>query len=91
MLKRTRKTLLQGLLMLSLCLGSKVSTRQRSTDSAVAYFAGGCFWCTESDFEKVYGVTEVISGFMGGNKANPAPCPWSLGLKWHLSCFVAQQ
>ena len=31
----------------------------------VAYFAGGCFWCTEADFEKIDGVGDVISGFMG--------------------------
>lgn len=37
-----------------------------------AYFAGGCFWCTETDFEKIDGVSEVISGFMGGKTANPA-------------------
>ena len=37
-----------------------------------AYFAGGCFWCTETDFEKIDGVFEVISGFMGGEKANPS-------------------
>ncbi len=39
--------------------------------SSVAYFAGGCFWCTESDFEKIPGVTSVISGYMGGNEPNP--------------------
>ena len=38
----------------------------------VAYFAGGCFWCTEADFEKIDGVGDVISGFMGGDKANPS-------------------
>ena len=38
----------------------------------LAYFAGGCFWCTEADFEKIDGVGDVISGFMGGKKANPS-------------------
>ena len=38
----------------------------------VAYFAGGCFWCTEADFEKIDGVSDVISGFMGGVKENPS-------------------
>ncbi|AZQ69439.1 peptide-methionine (S)-S-oxide reductase [Silicimonas algicola] len=38
---------------------------------ARAYFAGGCFWCVEADFEKVKGVSEVVSGFMGGTVANP--------------------
>ena len=36
-----------------------------------AVFAGGCFWCMESDFEKLEGVSEVISGFTGGTAKNP--------------------
>lgn len=36
-----------------------------------ATFAGGCFWCMESDFEKLDGVAEVISGFAGGREASP--------------------
>jgi len=36
-----------------------------------AVFAGGCFWCMESDFEKLDGVTDVISGFTGGTLENP--------------------
>lgn len=36
-----------------------------------AVFAGGCFWCMESDFEKLDGVIDVISGFTGGSLENP--------------------
>lgn len=36
-----------------------------------AIFAGGCFWCMESDFEKLDGVSDVISGFTGGTLLNP--------------------
>lgn len=32
-----------------------------------AVFAGGCFWCVESDFESVPGVGDVISGYAGGD------------------------
>lgn len=39
--------------------------------TALAYFAGGCFWCTESDFEKLPGVREVFSGYSGGSTTNP--------------------
>jgi len=39
---------------------------------AKAYFAGGCFWCTESDFESVPGVVEVVSGYAGGHVDNPS-------------------
>lgn len=36
-----------------------------------AILAGGCFWCMESDFEKLAGVTDVVSGFTGGSLKNP--------------------
>jgi len=37
-----------------------------------AIFAGGCFWCMEADFEKLEGVTDVVSGFSGGTIKNPS-------------------
>jgi len=42
-----------------------------TTDLERAYFAGGCFWCTESDFESVEGVVDAISGYAGGHVDNP--------------------
>jgi len=39
--------------------------------SAVATFAGGCFWCVEADFDKVEGVISTTSGYTGGRVANP--------------------
>jgi methionine-S-sulfoxide reductase len=38
---------------------------------AKATFAGGCFWCTESDFEKIPGVVSAVSGYAGGTKQSP--------------------
>jgi len=35
----------------------------------VAYFAGGCFWCTEASFERIEGVQAVVSGYSGGKKS----------------------
>ena len=40
-------------------------------EPAKAYFAGGCFWCMESDFQDREGVIDVISGFTGGTLKNP--------------------
>ena len=37
-----------------------------------ATFAGGCFWCVESDFDKVPGVISTTSGYTGGKVANPS-------------------
>ncbi len=43
----------------------------QAASAAKAYFAGGCFWCMEADFEKLAGVADVVSGFMGGSVENP--------------------
>lgn len=40
-------------------------------DTQTAVFAGGCFWCVESDFESVDGVDEVVSGYTGGTTEDP--------------------
>ena len=93
-MKQATKSFLQGLAMLSLCLAALVfanNHQQASTPvsmpaspPAIAYFAGGCFWCTESDFESVYGVSEVVSGFMGGPEKNPAYKQVAMGKTGHV-------
>jgi peptide methionine sulfoxide reductase msrA/msrB len=49
--------------------GATMDEPQKNLQTAT--FAGGCFWCVESDFEKVPGVVEVISGYIGGRGENP--------------------
>ena len=48
-----------------------------------ATFAGGCFWCTEEAFEKVPGVLEAVSGYMGGKVKNPSYEQVSTGRTGH--------
>lgn len=40
-------------------------------ETATAIFAGGCFWCMESDYQDYPGVIDVVSGFTGGTLKNP--------------------
>jgi peptide-methionine (S)-S-oxide reductase len=59
-----KQVILAALLMLSGATGEPAKAE-------TAIFAGGCFWCVESDFDKVKGVTSTISGYAGGTLENP--------------------
>lgn len=45
--------------------------QQTGTKTETAVFAGGCFWCVESDFDKVDGVLSTTAGYSGGRTQNP--------------------
>jgi peptide-methionine (S)-S-oxide reductase len=47
-------------------------THAQAVRAETAILAGGCFWCVESDMDKVKGVTSTISGYAGGTKPNPS-------------------
>ncbi|WP_077457690.1 peptide-methionine (R)-S-oxide reductase MsrB [Salinivibrio sp. IB872] len=49
-----------------------------------ATLAGGCFWCTESDLEKLDGVIDVVSGYSGGELENPTYKEVSSGTSGHI-------
>ena len=71
------KYLLPALLLLASCSSAQSADAPKNTpvplsgqtDSAI--FAGGCFWCVESDFEKLPGVIEAVSGYSGSDMINP--------------------
>lgn len=48
-----------------------VSTGTGRVATETAIFAGGCFWCTEADFEKLPGVISAESGYTAGKEVNP--------------------
>jgi len=64
----TRSGLLAGALLVATSL-APTSGNSQETKSAI--FAGGCFWCVESDFDKIDGVVETVSGYIGGTLENP--------------------
>ncbi|MDM4017357.1 peptide-methionine (S)-S-oxide reductase MsrA [Roseiconus lacunae] len=54
--------------------GATTLSSEQSTEDPeqlIATFAGGCFWCTEAVFERMEGVSDVISGYIGGHVPNP--------------------
>ena len=62
---------------------TKEKTMSNTQNIAIATFAGGCFWCTESDFEKLPGVLKVVSGYTGGTEVNPSYAEVSAGKTGH--------
>ena len=62
-----------ALLALLIVLGTAVHCdKAKAAQTETATFAGGCFWCVESDFESVPGVIEAVSGFTGGSVPDPS-------------------
>ncbi|MEZ6175719.1 MAG: peptide-methionine (S)-S-oxide reductase MsrA [Candidatus Scalinduaceae bacterium] len=57
------------------------------TESEKATFAGGCFWCMEHPFEKLEGVSEVLSGYTGGREENPTYGEVSSGATSHFEAI----
>lgn len=63
---------------------SDMSKTDANAKIEVATLAGGCFWCTESDLEKLPGVVDVVSGYAGGNVDNPSYKQVSSGKTGHI-------
>jgi peptide-methionine (S)-S-oxide reductase len=59
------------------------SAEKDSKETAVATFAGGCFWCMEAPFDDVKGVKSTTSGYTGGTKKNPTYHEVSAGKTGH--------
>jgi peptide methionine sulfoxide reductase msrA/msrB len=73
------------IILIAACAESKQPTKDlASSELSIATFAGGCFWCVESDFEKISGVHHVVSGFSGGSVVNPSYKQVSAGNTGHV-------
>ncbi len=75
------KMALTSALALGLALIAGAPVQAQPTAKAI--FAGGCFWCVESDFDKVAGVISTTSGYTGGKVANPTYQQVSSNLTGH--------
>ena len=91
---KTPQILLAALAGIALTIALTVSANNADSTMSVsaeqnepykkAYFAGGCFWCVESNYEKVDGVIEVISGYSGGKIKNPGYSQVASGTTEHV-------
>lgn len=76
---------LVGALAGAALLATPALAQQQGDDgTARAVFAGGCFWCVEADFDKVPGVLETTSGYVGGELENPTYEQVSSGATDHV-------
>ena len=78
-----RSKLAQPLIKALLFSAATAVSYQTLAEDQVAIFAGGCFWCMESDFEKLEGVNSVVSGYIGGHVPNPGYKQVSSGTTGH--------
>ena len=85
------KSFLMAMLLCMLPFASNAATAAPVAGKLeTAIFAGGCFWCTESDFEKLKGVKAVISGYTGGHVDQPSYAQVSSGATGHLEAVEVQ-
>lgn len=79
------KNFLKLLLIISFTFLYKGIYAEKSNPSILkkAVFAGGCFWCMEPPFDKLYGVISTTSGYTGGTKENPTYEEVSFGYTGH--------
>jgi len=65
-------------------IADEKQTTTMNINLEMATFAGGCFWCVEADLEKLSGVKEAISGYVGGHVNNPTYKQVSAGKTGHI-------
>jgi peptide-methionine (S)-S-oxide reductase len=68
-IRNLQRTLVVAVSLFVATIAYAAETSEKHYDTAI--FAGGCFWCVESDFDKVTGVVDTTSGYIGGDAPNP--------------------
>jgi len=98
-MQKTFLLFVSALISLTSCANKKTNTINMSepnnnpivldnlTNTDTVTFGTGCFWCTEAIFQDVDGVISVVSGYSGGNVANPTYEQIGTGATGHAECL----
>lgn len=81
------RRLFLGLVLAMAAIGAVSAQTAAKPERAVAIFAGGCFWCIESDFDKVPGVLATVSGYIGGKASTATYTQVSAGGTGHVEAL----
>ena len=84
----TRRSTLGNALGLALLTATATLSNMTYAAPQTMMVAGGCFWCVESDFESIDGVSDVVSGYSGGHTKNPTYRQVSAGNTGHFEVAV---
>ncbi len=85
LMSEVRVPLVMGLLALIIsCSKSDMNDYADNPNLELAVFGGGCFWCTEAVMERMSGVVDVKSGYMGGKLESPTYAQISTGKTGHV-------
>ncbi|MCW8934513.1 MAG: peptide-methionine (S)-S-oxide reductase MsrA [Gammaproteobacteria bacterium] len=71
-------------IVLTLIFSPSQAAEKTNSNTESIILAGGCFWCIESDYEKLDGVIDVVSGYSGGDAKNPTYKQVSAGNSGHI-------
>lgn len=89
-----KTSIIAGAIFLALAWGAaeademnEEKTNKSNKETAIATFAGGCFWCMEPPFDKTKGVISTVSGYTGGALENPTYKEVSSGVTGHAEAL----
>lgn len=78
------------LMSVLLALPALASSTQGQDKTALATFAGGCFWCVEEAYDEIEGVERTTSGYIGGEEKNPSYEQVSRGVTGHAEAVEVE-
>ncbi len=87
MMNRVLAGVALALMLAGSAVAQQAPAKPMPEKTAVAIFAGGCFWCMEPPFDNIDGVVSTTSGYIGGMRVNPTYKDVSAGSTGHTEAL----